>query len=704
VALDVLTDLNKVRNIGIMAHIDAGKTTTTERILFYTGISHKIGEVHDGAATMDWMAQEQERGITITSAATTCFWDNHQINIIDTPGHVDFTVEVERSLRVLDGAVAVFDGKEGVEPQSETVWRQADKYNVPRICFVNKMDKLGADFYYTVDTIIKRLGAKPLVIQLPIGFESSFVGVVDLVEMKAMVWPGDSKGDVTLGASYETQEIPDDLKAKAEEYRAQLIEGVAEANEELLEKFLSGEELSIDEIKAGIRQLTIAGDAYPVLCGSSFKNRGVQPMLDAVVDYLPSPLDVPAVEGHDVRDAEKIVSRKPSSDEPFSALAFKVAVHPFFGRLTYVRVYSGSIESGAAVVNSTKNKKERIGKIFQMHANKENPVERVTAGHIYAVIGLKDTTTGDTLCDAAHPVVLESMTFPEPVIEVAIEPKTKADQEKLSLAIQKLAEEDPTFRTEQVQETGQTVIKGMGELHLDILVDRMKREFNVEANVGKPQVAYRETIRKLVEKIDYTHKKQTGGSGQFAKVQINLEPLEITGETMYEFDNKVTGGRIPREYIPSVDAGIQDAMQVGVLAGYPTVGVKATLLDGQYHDVDSSEMAFKIAGSMVFKEAARKASPVLLEPLMAVEVRTPEEYMGDVIGDLNSRRGQIQSMEDATGVKVVRALVPLSEMFGYVGDLRSKTSGRAVYSMTFETYAEVPKAVADEIIQKGKGD
>ena len=703
-ALDVLTDLNKVRNIGIMAHIDAGKTTTTERILFYTGISHKIGEVHDGAATMDWMAQEQERGITITSAATTCFWDNHQINIIDTPGHVDFTVEVERSLRVLDGAVAVFDGKEGVEPQSETVWRQADKYNVPRICFVNKMDKLGADFYYTVDTIIKRLGAKPLVIQLPIGFESSFVGVVDLVEMKAMVWPGDSKGDVTLGASYETQEIPDDLKAKAEEYRAQLIEGVAEANEELLEKFLSGEELSIDEIKAGIRQLTIAGDAYPVLCGSSFKNRGVQPMLDAVVDYLPSPLDVPAVEGHDVRDAEKIVSRKPSSDEPFSALAFKVAVHPFFGRLTYVRVYSGSIESGAAVVNSTKDKKERNGKIFQMHANKENPVEKVTAGHIYAVIGLKDTTTGDTLCDPAHPVVLESMTFPEPVIEVAIEPKTKADQEKLSLAIQKLAEEDPTFRTEQVQETGQTVIKGMGELHLDILVDRMKREFNVEANVGKPQVAYRETIRKLVEKIDYTHKKQTGGSGQFAKVQINLEPLEITGETMYEFDNKVTGGRIPREYIPSVDAGIQDAMQVGVLAGYPTVGVKATLLDGQYHDVDSSEMAFKIAGSMVFKEAARKASPVLLEPLMAVEVRTPEEYMGDVIGDLNSRRGQIQSMEDATGVKVVRALVPLSEMFGYVGDLRSKTSGRAVYSMTFETYAEVPKAVADEIIQKGKGD
>ena len=703
-AQDVLTDLKKVRNIGIMAHIDAGKTTTTERILFYTGISHKIGEVHDGAATMDWMAQEQERGITITSAATTCFWDNHQINIIDTPGHVDFTVEVERSLRVLDGAVAVFDGKEGVEPQSETVWRQADKYNVPRICFVNKMDKLGADFYYTIDTIVKRLGAKPLVIQLPIGFESTFTGVVDLVEMNAMVWPGDSKGDVTLGAEYETQAIPADLQAKAEEYRAALVEAVAESSDELLEKFLAGEEISIPELKAGIRAMTIIGAAYPVLCGSSFKNRGVQPMLDAVVDYLPSPLDVPAVEGHDVRDAEKIVLRRPESGEPFSALAFKVAVHPFFGRLTYIRVYSGGIESGAQVINSTKDKKERIGKIFQMHANKENPVERVSAGHIYAVIGLKDTTTGDTLCDPTHPVVLESMTFPEPVIEVAIEPKTKADQEKLSLAIQKLAEEDPTFRTEQNVETGQTVIKGMGELHLDILVDRMKREFNVEANVGKPQVAYRETIRTKIDKIDYTHKKQTGGNGQFAKVQISLEPLAVTGETMYEFENKVTGGRIPREYIPSVDAGIQDAMQVGVLAGYPTVGVKATLLDGQYHDVDSSEMAFKIAGSMVYKEAARKAQPVLLEPLMAVEVRTPEEYMGDVIGDLNSRRGQIQSMEDATGVKVISALVPLSEMFGYVGDLRSKTSGRAMYSMTFETYAEVPKAVADEIIQKGKGD
>ncbi|MDR9396157.1 elongation factor G [Pontimonas sp.] len=703
-AQDVLTDLNKVRNIGIMAHIDAGKTTTTERILFYTGISHKIGEVHDGAATMDWMAQEQERGITITSAATTCFWDNHQINIIDTPGHVDFTVEVERSLRVLDGAVAVFDGKEGVEPQSETVWRQADKYNVPRVCFVNKMDKLGADFYYTVDTIINRLGAKPLVIQLPIGAESDFLGIIDLVEMRAKVWPGDSKGDVTLGAQYETRDIPEELLEKAQEYRAKLVEDVAEASEELLEKYLGGEEISIPELKVGIRQLTIAGEAYPIMCGSSFKNRGVQPMLDAVVDYLPSPLDVPEVEGHKANDEETIITRKPDSKEPFAALAFKVAVHPFFGRLTYVRVYSGAIESGAQIINSTKGKKERIGKIFQMHSNKENAVDAVSAGHIYAVIGLKDTTTGDTLCDPASPVILESMSFPEPVIEVAIEPKTKADQEKLSLAIQKLAEEDPTFRTELNPETGQTVIKGMGELHLDILVDRMKREFNVEANVGKPQVAYRETIRRAVEKYDYTHKKQTGGSGQFAKVEVTLEPLEVTPETSYEFENKVTGGRIPREYIPSVDAGIQDAMQVGVLAGYPTVGVRATLLDGQYHDVDSSEMAFKIAGSMVFKEAARKANPALLEPVMAVEVRTPEEYMGDVIGDLNSRRGHVQSMEDATGIKVVRALVPLSEMFGYVGDLRSKTSGRAVYSMVFDSYAEVPKAVADEIIQKGKGD
>ena len=704
-AQDVLTDLKKVRNIGIMAHIDAGKTTTTERILFYTGVNHKIGETHDGAATTDWMAQEQERGITITSAAVTCFWNNHQINIIDTPGHVDFTVEVERSLRVLDGAVAVFDGKEGVEPQSETVWRQADKYDVPRICFVNKMDKLGADFYFTVDTIIKRLGAKPLVMQLPIGSESAFEGVVDLVEMRALTWRGDAKGDVEMGAKYAIEEIPDDLKAKADEYRAILIETVAEADDALLERYLEGDtDFSVAEIKAAIRKLTIASELYPVLCGSAFKNRGVQPMLDAVVDYLPSPLDVPAIEGHDVRDEEKIVERHADAAEPFSALAFKIVAHPFFGRLTYIRVYSGKLESGAQIVNSTKGKKERVGKIFQMHANKENPVDSVTAGHIYAVIGLKDTTTGDTLSDSNNQVVLESMSFPAPVIEVAIEPKTKADQEKLGTAIQKLAEEDPTFRTEQNQETGQTIIKGMGELHLDILVDRMKREFNVEANVGKPQVAYRETIRKAVEKYDYTHKKQTGGSGQFAKVQITIEPLEVTPETSYEFVNAVTGGRVPREYIPSVDHGIQDAMQVGVLAGYPTVGVKATLVDGAAHDVDSSEMAFKIAGSMAYKEAARKANPVLLEPLMAVEVRTPEDYMGDVIGDLNSRRGQIQSMEDATGVKVVRALVPLSEMFGYVGDLRSKTSGRAVYSMQFDSYSEVPRNVAEEIVQKSKGE
>ena len=704
-AQDVLTDLNKVRNIGIMAHIDAGKTTTTERILYYTGITHKIGEVHDGAATMDWMAQEQERGITITSAATTCFWNKHQINIIDTPGHVDFTVEVERSLRVLDGAVAVFDGKEGVEPQSETVWRQADKYDVPRICFVNKMDKLGADFYYTVDTIIKRLGAKPLVIQLPIGFESSFEGVVDLVEMRALTWRGDSKGDVELGAKYDIEEIPADLVEKANEYRAALLEVVAETDDVLLERFLNGDtDFTVAEIKKAIRSLTISSQIYPVLCGSAFKNRGVQPMLDAVVDYLPTPLDVPAIEAHDPRDEEKVILRHPDATEPFAALAFKVAVHPFFGRLTYIRVYSGRADSGAQLVNATKGKKERIGKIFQMHANKENPVDSVTAGHIYAVIGLKDTTTGDTLTDPTHQVVLESMTFPEPVIEVAIEPKTKADQEKLGLAIQKLAEEDPTFRTEQNIDTGQTVIKGMGELHLDILVDRMKREFGVEANVGKPQVAYRETIRRIVEKHDFTHKKQTGGSGQFAKIQISLEPMEVTAEKSYEFVNKVTGGRIPREYIPSVDHGIQDALQVGVLAGYPMVGVMAILLDGAAHDVDSSEMAFKIAGSMAFKEAARKADPVLLEPLMAVEVRTPEEYMGDVIGDLNSRRGQIQSMEDATGVKVIAAKVPLSEMFGYVGDLRSKTSGRAVYSMSFDSYSEVPRAVADEIIQKNKGE
>jgi elongation factor G len=700
VALDVLTDLNKVRNIGIMAHIDAGKTTTTERILFYTGINYKIGEVHDGAATMDWMEQEQERGITITSAATTCFWQGTQINIIDTPGHVDFTVEVERSLRVLDGAVAVFDGKEGVEPQSETVWRQADKYDVPRICFVNKMDKLGADFYFTVRTIKERLGAEPLPLQLPIGSENDFIGVVDLVQNRALTWRGDTK----MGEEYAIEPVPAEMAEQVAEYRAALIERVAETDEALLEKFAGGEELTPDEIKAAVRKLTISSELYPVLCGSAFKNKGVQPMLDAVLDYLPSPLDVPPMEGHAPGDPEAMVLRKPDATEPFSALAFKIATHQFFGKLTYVRVYSGRVTTGAQVLNSTKGKKERIGKFFQMHANKENPVDEATAGHIYAFIGLKDTTTGDTLCDLASPVVLESMTFPEPVISVAIEPKTKGDQEKLGTAIQKLAEEDPTFQVHQDDETAQTIIAGMGELHLDILVDRMRREFKVEANVGKPQVAYRETIRRPVAKYDYTHKKQTGGSGQYAKIQFTIEPMDTADGALYEFVNKVTGGRVPREYIPSVDQGFQDAMQFGVLAGYPLVGVRATLLDGAAHDVDSSELAFKIAGSMGFKEAARRADPVLLEPMMSVEVRTPEDYMGDVIGDLSSRRGHIQAMDDVSGAKVVRALVPLSEMFGYVGDLRSKTQGRAVYTMQFDSYAEVPTNVAEEIIRKVRGE
>ncbi|MDO5495308.1 MAG: elongation factor G [bacterium] len=700
-ALDVLTDLNRVRNIGIMAHIDAGKTTVSERILFYTGINYKIGESHDGAATMDWMEQEQERGITITSAATTCFWKDHQINLIDTPGHVDFTVEVERSLRVLDGAVAVFDGKEGVEPQSETVWRQADKYGVPRVCFINKMDKLGADFFFSVKTIVERLKATPLVLQIPIGSEHEFEGVVDLVQMRALVW----EGEVKKGEDYEVREIPAELQEKADEYRSMLLEAVAETDEDLLEKYLGGEEISVDELKAGIRALTIAGEAFPVLCGSAFKNKGVQPVLDAVLAYLPSPLDIPPVEGHKPNDEETVELRRPDEAEPFSALAFKVATHPFYGKLTYIRVYSGHVASGTQVLNSTKGKRERIGKMFQMHSNKENPVEVAHAGHIYAFIGLKDTTTGDTLAAMDKPVVLESMTFPEPVIHVAIEPKTKADQEKLSTAIQKLAEEDPTFSVRLDEETGQTVIGGMGELHLDILVDRMRREFKVEANVGKPQVAYRETIRKKVEKVEYVHKKQTGGSGQYAKVLVTFEPLEESPEgELYEFANEVTGGRVPREYIPSVDAGIQDAMQVGVLAGYPLVNVKATLIDGAYHDVDSSEMAFKVAGSMVLKEGVRRADPALLEPVMKVEVRTPEDYMGDVIGDLNSRRGMIQAMEDATGVKVIRALVPLSEMFGYVGDLRSKTQGRAVYTMQFDSYAEAPRSVAEEIIAKTRGE
>jgi elongation factor G len=653
------------------------------------------------------MEQEKERGITITSAAVTCFWDENQVNIIDTPGHVDFTVEVERSLRVLDGAVAVFDGKEGVEPQSEQVWRQADKYDVPRICFVNKMDKLGADFYFTVQTIIDRLGAKPLVMQLPIGAEDEFDGVVDLLNMNAITW----RGKVEVGAEPTIEEIPADLADKAAEYREKLLETVAESDEALMEKYFAGEELTIDEIKGAIRKMTIASEIYPVLCGTAYHNKGIQPMLDAVIDFLPSPLDVEAIEGHKPGHEDEALTRKPSDDEPFSALAFKIAAHPFFGKLTFVRVYSGSVEPGEQVLNAVTGKKERIGKLFQMHANKENPVEKAHAGNIYAFIGLKETTTGDTLCSLTDPIQLESMDFPDPVIKVSIEPKTKSDQEKLGVAIQRLTEEDPTFTVELDEETGQTIIGGMGELHLDVFVDRMKREFKVEANVGAPQVAYRETIRKTVEKVEFTHKKQTGGSGQFAKVIIGIAPYNPDPETLeegedpnYKFTNAVTGGRIPREYIPSVDAGIQDAMQGGVLAGYPLVGIKARLLDGAYHDVDSSEMAFKIAGSMALKEGVKLAKPVLLEPLMDVEVRTPAEYMGDVVGDLNSRRGMIQSMEDATGVKVVRAVVPLSEMFGYVGDLRSKTQGRAVYSMQFASYGEVPKAVAEEIIKKTRGE
>ena len=703
---EVLKDLTKVRNIGIMAHIDAGKTTTTERILFYTGINRKVGETHDGASTTDWMEQEKQRGITITSAAVTCFWKNNQINIIDTPGHVDFTVEVERSLRVLDGAVAVFDGKEGVEPQSEQVWRQAAKYDVPRICFVNKMDKLGADFYFTVQTIIDRLGAKPLVLQLPIGAEDAFDGVVDLINMNAITW----RGKVDVGAEPAIEEIPADLVERAEEYREKLLEAVAESDEELMEKYFGGEELTIDEIKGAIRKMTINSEIYPVLCGTAYHNKGVQPLLDAVIDYLPNPLDIGEVTGHAVNDESQVVARKPSVDDPFAALAFKIAVHPFFGKLTFVRVYSGLVEPGAQVTNSTKGKRERIGKMFQMHANKENPVTEARAGNIYAFIGLKDTTTGDTLCDTNNQIILESMDFPDPVIKVSIEPKTKADQEKLSIAIQKLAEEDPTFTVELDSESGQTVIGGMGELHLDVLVDRMRLEFKVEANVGAPQVAYRETIRKPVEKIEYTHKKQTGGSGQFAKVIIALEPyapdaseLEEGESAIYKFENAVTGGRVPKEYIPSVDAGIQDAMQYGYLAGFPLVNIKATLLDGAYHEVDSSEMAFKLAGSQALKEGVAKAKPVLLEPLMAVEVITPEEYMGDVIGDINSRRGQVNAMDDRAGAKVVRARVPLSEMFGYVGDLRSRTQGRANYTMIFDSYAEVPTNVAAEIIAERNG-
>ncbi len=692
-------DLAKVRNIGIMAHIDAGKTTTTERILFYTGINYKIGEVHEGAATMDWMEQEQERGITITSAATTCTWLDHTINIIDTPGHVDFTIEVERSLRVLDGAVAVFDAVAGVEPQSETVWRQADRYGVPRICFVNKMDRVGAEFHRCVDMIVSRLGATPLVIQLPLGVESDFRGVIDLVKMKSLVW----SAEAAKGEMYDVVDIDGDHLEAAREWRERLIETIAENDDETMELYLEGVEPTEEQLVAAIRRATIASALTPVLCGTAFKNKGVQPLLDAIVAYLPAPTDIPAFKGHAVGKEDEVIERHADPEEPFSALAFKIMSDQHLGRLTYIRIYSGVLEAGTQVVNSVKGKKERIGKIYQMHANKREERSSAAAGQIVAVMGLKDTTTGDTLSDPANQVVLESMTFPAPVINVAIEPKTKGDQEKLSTAIQRLAEEDPSFQVRRDEDTGQTVIWGMGELHLEILVDRMRREFKVEANVGRPQVAYRETIRRKVEKVEYTHKKQTGGSGQFARVIIDLEPLG-EGNDGYEFANKVTGGRIPREYIPSVDAGAQEAAEFGVLAGYPMVGVKVTLQDGAFHEVDSSEMAFKIAGSMAFKEAARRANAVLLEPVMSVEVTTPEDYMGDVIGDLNGRRGQIQQMEDRTGAKVIRALVPLSEMFGYVGDLRSKTQGRAVYSMQFDSYAEVPDGIAKEIVAKARGE
>ena len=706
-AVDITTDLNVVRNIGIMAHIDAGKTTTTERILFYTGINYKIGDTHEGSATMDWMEQEQERGITITSAATTCWWKKHQINIIDTPGHVDFTAEVERSLRVLDGAVAVFDGVAGVEPQSQTVWRQANKYKVPRMCFVNKLDRTGADFFRVVDTIVQKLNSTPLVLQIPIGAEGDFIGVVDLIEMNAKVWRGETK----TGEDYVVEEIPADLADKAAEYREQMVETLAEADDAIMEVYLEdGDSFDVPTLKAAIRRATLADKLNPILCGTAFKNKGVQPLLDAVVDYLPSPLDIEAIIGHKPNaeeTPENEIERRPSDDEPFSGLAYKIATDPHLGKLIYVRVYSGKLEAGSTVLNSVNGRKERIGKVYQMHANKREEIASVGAGQIVAVMGLKDTKTGHTLCDPSNPVVLESMTFPAPVIEVAVEPKTKGDQEKLSVAIQRLAEEDPTFVVKTDEETGQTILAGMGELHLEILVDRMKREFKVEATVGKPQVAYRETIRAAVKDHSYTHKKQTGGSGQFAKVIISIEP-NINPETGtgagYEFVNAVTGGRVPREYIPSVDAGAQDAMEFGVLAGYPMVDVKVTLEDGAYHDVDSSELAFKIAGNQAFKEAARKAKPVLLEPMFAVEVTTPEDFLGTVIGDINSRRGQVRSQEERHGDLVVAALVPLSEMFGYVGDLRSKTSGQASYSMEFDSYAEVPTNVAEEIVKKVRGE
>ncbi|WP_338833620.1 Elongation factor G [Moorella humiferrea] len=685
--------LEKTRNIGIMAHIDAGKTTTTERILFYTGRVHRLGEVHDGNATMDWMVQEQERGITITSAATTCFWRDHRINIIDTPGHVDFTVEVERSLRVLDGAIAVFCSVGGVEPQSETVWRQADKHGVPRIAYINKMDRVGADFFRGVKMIAERLGANPVPIQLPIGAEENFRGMVDLIRMKALYFPDE------LGTVIEEGPIPADMEDLVREYREKLLEAVAESDEELMVKYLEGEELTEEEIKAGIRKATIAVKMVPVLCGSSFKNKGVQPLLDAVVDFLPAPTDIPAIHGIDPETGAED-ERHSSDNEPFAALAFKIMADPYVGKLTFFRVYSGTIKSGSYVYNSTKGRRERIGRILRMHANHREEVDEAYAGDIAAAVGLKETTTGDTLCDEQHPIILESMEFPEPVISVAIEPKTKADQEKLSTALQKLAEEDPTFKMHTDPETGQTIISGMGELHLEIIVDRLMREFKVGANVGRPQVAYKETIRRPV-KAEGKFIRQTGGRGQYGHVVIEVEPQE-RGKG-YEFVNKIVGGVVPKEYVPAVDAGIQEAMNNGVLAGYPVVDVKVSLVDGSYHEVDSSEMAFKIAGSLAFKDAAKKAGPVLLEPIMKVEVVVPEEYMGDVIGDLNARRGRLEGMEPRAGAQVIHAFVPLAEMFGYATDLRSRTQGRGTYVMQFDHYEEVPQNIAEEIIAKRQG-
>ena len=690
-----IAPLESMRNIGIAAHIDAGKTTTTERILYYTGKSHKLGEVHEGTAIMDWMEQEQERGITITSAATTCEWRDIQINIIDTPGHVDFTAEVERSLRVLDGAVAVFDAVAGVQPQSETVWRQADKYSVPRICFINKMDRVGADFYHSIQTIIDRLKCRPVAIQLPIGAEEKFLGIVDLVAMRGVIWH-----DETLGSQYDVVDIPDDLKEKAKEYRALMIEAISEHDEALMHKFIEGEAITNDEIRAGMRKATIALKIFPVICGTAFKNKGVQTMLDAVVDYLPSPLDVPPIEGHDIDDPSKILIRHASDSEPFAALVFKIMTDPYVGQLAFFRVYSGTLKSGEFVFNVAKSRKERVGRLLRMHANKREEIQEIVAGDICAAVGLKTVSTGDTICDDEHPIVLESIDFPMPVIQLAVEPKTKADQEKMGLAIQKLAQEDPTFRVNTDPETGQTILSGMGELHLEIIVDRMMREFGVGANVGKPQVAYRETIRKKAE-AEGRHIKQTGGHGQYGHVKIRVEPLPAGAG--FVFENEVTGGRVPKEYINPTEVGIKEALEGGILAGYPMSDIQVTLYDGSYHDVDSSEMAFKIAGSMAIKEAARRAKPVLLEPIMAVEVVVPEDYMGDVIGDLYSRRGRIEATELRGTTRIIKSMVPLSAMFGYATELRSRTQGRGSFTMHFGRYEEVPAAQSEEIVSKVQG-